>query len=84
MKTYNIPKNVKGIIFDIDCTLYTNVKYVFEQVDVQVRYYARLKNISVEEARNKTTCRVSRKKEKYWKRMSCSRRKCSCRPTTHP
>ena len=53
MKTYNIPKNVKGIIFDIDGTLYTNVKYVFEQVDVQVRYYARLKNISVEEARNK-------------------------------
>ena len=50
MKTYNIPKNVKGIIFDIDGTLYTNVKYVFEQVDVQVRYYARLKNISVEEA----------------------------------
>ena len=46
MKTYNIPKNVKGIIFDIDGTLYTNEKYVFEQVDVQVRYYARLKNIS--------------------------------------
>ena len=53
MKTYNIPKNVKGIIFDIDGTLYTNEKYVFEQVDVQVRYYARLKNISVEDARNK-------------------------------
>ena len=53
MKTYNIPKNVKGIIFDIDGTLYTNEKYVFEQVDVQVRYFARLKNISVEDARNK-------------------------------
>ena len=52
MKTYNIPKNVKGIIFDIDGTLYTNEKYVFEQVDVQVRYYARLKNISVEVKNN--------------------------------
>ena len=51
MKTYNIPKDVKGIIFDIDGTLYTNVKYVFEQVDVQVRHFAKIKNISVDEAR---------------------------------
>ena len=61
MKIYNIPKKVKGIIFDIDGTLYTSVKYVFEQVDVQVRYFAKLKNISETEARNM----VSTSKKKW-------------------
>ena len=51
MKTYNIPETVKGIIFDIDGTLYTSEAYVFEQVDVQVRHFAKLKSISVETAR---------------------------------
>ena len=51
MKIYNIPKDVKGIIFDIDGTLYTSEEYVFEQVDVQVRHFAKLKSISVEAAR---------------------------------
>ena len=51
MKTYNIPETVKGIIFDIDGTLYTSEEYVFEQVDVQVRHFAKLKSISVEAAR---------------------------------
>ena len=51
MKIYNIPKDVKGIIFDIDGTLYTSEEYVFEQVDVQVRHFAKLKSISVETAR---------------------------------
>ena len=51
MKTYNIPEVVKGIIFDIDGTLYTSDEYVFEQVDVQVRHFAKLKSISVENAR---------------------------------
>ena len=51
MKTYNIPETVKGIIFDIDGTLYTSDEYVFEQVDVQVRHFAKLKSISVETAR---------------------------------
>lgn len=51
MKTYNIPEVVKGIIFDIDGTLYTSEEYVFEQVDVQVRHFAKLKSISVEDAR---------------------------------
>lgn len=51
MKTYNIPEVVKGIIFDIDGTLYTSEAYVFEQVDVQVRHFAKLKSISVEAAR---------------------------------
>ena len=51
MKTYNIPETVKGIIFDIDGTLYTSEAYVFEQVDVQIRHFAKLKSISVEAAR---------------------------------
>ena len=51
MKTYNIPETVKGIIFDIDGTLYTSEAYVFEQVDVQIRHFAKLKSISVETAR---------------------------------
>ena len=51
MKTYNIPEVVKGIIFDIDGTLYTSEEYVFEQVDVQIRHFAKLKSISVEAAR---------------------------------
>ncbi len=52
MKIYKIPKELKAIIFDIDSTLYTNAKYAFEQVDVQVRYYASLHNMTNEEARN--------------------------------
>ena len=51
MKIYSIPKTVKAIIFDIDSTLYTNPAYAFEQVDCQVRHFAKLRGISVEEAR---------------------------------
>ncbi len=52
MKIYKIPTELKAIIFDIDSTLYTNAKYAFEQVDVQVRYYASLHSMTNEEARN--------------------------------
>ena len=52
MKTYRIPKNCRTIIFDIDSTLYTNADYAFEQVDCQVRYFAELRGITAEEARN--------------------------------
>lgn len=51
MKLYNIPKNPKAIIFDIDSTLYTNEDYAYEQVDVQVRHFASLRGISNEAAR---------------------------------
>lgn len=53
MKTYNIPANVKALIFDIDSTLYTNSAYAFEQVDCQVREYARTLGITADEARKK-------------------------------
>ena len=53
MKIYKIPKNLTTIIFDIDSTLYTNEAYAYEQVDCQIREYARVNGISVDEARKK-------------------------------
>ena len=51
MKIYNLPAKISGIIFDIDSTLYTNRPYAFEQVDCQVRAFAKMKGISSSEAR---------------------------------
>ena len=51
MKIYNLPQTIKAIIFDIDSTLYTNSPYAFEQVDCQVRAFAKMKGISSSEAR---------------------------------
>ena len=51
MKTYNIPNTPKTLIFDIDSTLYTNSAYAFEQVDCQVRQFAKERGITAEEAR---------------------------------
>ncbi|MCR4578839.1 MAG: HAD family hydrolase [Treponema sp.] len=51
MKLYRLPTCVKAFIFDIDSTLYTNAAYAFEQVDCQVREFARQRGISAEEAR---------------------------------
>ncbi len=48
---YNVPSDIKAIIFDIDSTLYTNAAYAFEQVDCQVRRFASLRGITNEEAR---------------------------------
>ncbi len=52
MKTYNLPYNPKTLIFDIDSTLYTNAAYAFEQVDCQVRQFARDRGITADEARH--------------------------------
>ncbi len=52
MKTYNLPYNPKTLIFDIDSTLYTNSACAFEQVDCQVRQFARDRGISADEARH--------------------------------
>ena len=51
MKIYKIPLETKSIIFDIDSTLYTNQAYAFEQVDCQVREFARERGITADEAR---------------------------------
>lgn len=48
---YNVPSDIKAIIFDIDSTLYTNAAYAFEQVDCQVRRFASIRGITNEEAR---------------------------------
>lgn len=53
MKIYKIPNIVKTIIFDIDSTLYTCTAYALEQVDCQVREYARVNGMTADEARKK-------------------------------
>jgi len=51
MKIYKIPEQLETIIFDIDSTLYTNNAYAFEQIDCQVREFAKLRGLSPDEAR---------------------------------
>ena len=51
MKIYKIPSDLRAFIFDIDSTLYTNQAYAFEQVDCQVRQFAKERSISADEAR---------------------------------
>ena len=51
MKIYKIPADLKAFIFDIDSTLYTNPAYAFEQVDCQVRQFAKERGITADEAR---------------------------------
>lgn len=51
MKIYKIPEKLETIIFDIDSTLYTCAAYAFEQVDCQVREFARIRGISADEGR---------------------------------
>ena len=51
MKIYKIPTELKAFIFDIDSTLYTNQAYAFEQVDCQVRQFAKERGITADEAR---------------------------------
>lgn len=55
MKVYKIPQELKALIFDIDCTLYTNQPYAIEQVDCQIREYARVNDMTVEAARRKVS-----------------------------
>ena len=51
MKVYKIPSDLRAFIFDIDSTLYTNQAYAFEQVDCQVRQFAKERGITADEAR---------------------------------
>lgn len=51
MKIYKIPTDLRAFIFDIDSTLYTNQAYAFEQVDCQVRQFAKERCITADEAR---------------------------------
>ncbi len=51
MKIYKIPDDLRAFIFDIDSTLYTNQAYAFEQVDCQVRQFAKELGSTADEAR---------------------------------
>lgn len=61
MKIFKLPSKITTIIFDIDSTLYTNDDYAFEQIDCQIREYAKCQGISVEAARK----RIEEYKENY-------------------
>ena len=52
MKVFALPPVVKAFLFDIDGTLYTSDEYVTEQVDVQLRHFARVRGITADEARD--------------------------------
>jgi phosphoglycolate phosphatase/putative hydrolase of the HAD superfamily len=45
MTCYKIPENVRGIIFDMDSTLYTNEAYQQFQIDVIIERLAAIKNL---------------------------------------
>ncbi len=51
-KIFKIPEKLTTIIFDIDSTLYTSPAYAFEQVDIQIRQWAKKRGITAREARN--------------------------------
>lgn len=53
MKIYRIPAKTKAIIFDIDGTLYNSAAYVHEQIDVQIRHWAKLNGWTDSEARKR-------------------------------
>ncbi len=44
---------IRTFIFDIDGTLYTSKKYVREQVDVQIRHFAKIRGMTENEAQKK-------------------------------
>ena len=52
METYNLPKNPRVLVFDIDSTLYTCPEYAHEQIDSQIRHWAALNGYSADGARN--------------------------------
>lgn len=52
MKIYKIPDIISCIIFDIDSTLYTNDAYADEQIAIQLRHFAKIRNQPYEEARD--------------------------------
>ena len=52
MQTFNLPQNPRILIFDIDSTLYTCPEYAHEQIDSQIRHWAKLNGYSAEGARN--------------------------------
>ncbi len=50
MTIYNIPPQLKAIIFDIDSTLYSHKEYALQQNQIQIHHFAQLERISDHEA----------------------------------
>jgi FMN phosphatase YigB (HAD superfamily) len=70
MKIFRIPARLSCIIFDIDSTLYTNPDYAREQVDVQLRHFARLRGMTFEEAKSLVETFRGEHAAKYGERIS--------------
>jgi phosphoglycolate phosphatase/putative hydrolase of the HAD superfamily len=70
MTIYSIPETLSCIIFDIDSTLYTNDDYAREQVDIQLRHFAKLRNESFESARDTVEAFRNENLRLHNKRMS--------------
>lgn len=51
MEIFKLTDRIDTLIFDIDGTLYTNDAYVYEQQDVQIRHFAKLRGMSDDDAR---------------------------------
>jgi phosphoglycolate phosphatase/putative hydrolase of the HAD superfamily len=51
VKIYRLPETLGCIIFDIDSTLYTHDEYAREQIDIQIRHFAKLKGYDNDDAR---------------------------------
>ncbi len=51
MQCFNIPSHIRALLFDIDLTLYTNDEWAREQIDIQIRHFANLRNMTAAEAR---------------------------------
>jgi phosphoglycolate phosphatase/putative hydrolase of the HAD superfamily len=49
MKIFHLPAKIRGIIFDMDSTLYTNEAYQQFQIDVIIERLAKIKNLSFDE-----------------------------------
>jgi phosphoglycolate phosphatase/putative hydrolase of the HAD superfamily len=50
MKIFNLPKNIKFLIFDMDGTLYTNEPYLSSQFDCMTENFARFLGVGFGEA----------------------------------
>ena len=70
MKIFYIPEKLSCVIFDIDSTLYTNPAYAYEQVDVQIRHFARIRGITDAEARSLVEHYRSEYEKVYKKKIS--------------
>lgn len=70
MKIYKIPDVLSCIIFDIDSTLYTNDAYAKDQISVQIRHFAKLRNQSYEQARDMIESHRTEYEKKHLKKLS--------------